>query len=63
MSNQMMDAFTSALIPQALNLVGQFWCLILLLIIVSITRTAWFKGVFGEWIVNLILRKRGIRIL
>ncbi|MBN56115.1 NERD domain-containing protein [Dasania sp. GY-19] len=57
MSNQMMDTFTSALIPQAFNLAGQFWWLILLLIIVSITRTAWFKGVFGEWIVNLILRK------
>lgn len=57
MSTQMMDAFTSALIPQALNLTGQFWWLILLLITVSIARTAWFKGIFGEWIVNLVLRK------
>ncbi|MFC1337526.1 MAG: nuclease [gamma proteobacterium symbiont of Clathrolucina costata] len=57
MNDQMIDAFASALIPQALNLANQFWWIILLLIIFSIARTAWFKGFFGEWVVNIVLNR------
>ena len=33
-----------------------YWWLIPLLILVAITKTAWFKGLMGEWLVNLVAR-------
>ena len=32
------------------------WWLIPLLMLVAITKTAWFKGLMGEWLVNLVAR-------
>ncbi len=31
-----------------------YWWLIPLVILVAITKTAWFKGLIGEWLVNLV---------
>ena len=31
-----------------------YWWLIQLLILVAIAKTAWFKGLMGEWLVNLV---------
>lgn len=35
---------------------GAVWFLIPMLIVLVIVRTPWFKGVFGEWQVNLLFR-------
>lgn len=39
-----------------LNMISNFWYLIPLLIFVAIIKSAWFKGVFGEWQVNQLIK-------
>ncbi len=46
--------FTNILIEQFLKL----WFVIPILIILAIFKTAWFKGVFGEFLVNLMAKLR-----
>ena len=46
------DILYTALYP----LLTANWWLIPLLILVAITRTTWFKGMAGEWLVNLVAR-------
>ncbi len=40
-----------------LNVLAQFWYLVPLLLIVSVFKSRWLKGVFGEFLVNRLLSK------
>ena len=45
--------FESIFEPILKQLIGSFWYLIPFFILVSLAKSAWFKGIWGEFIVNL----------
>ena len=52
-----LEVMFGSLISSLLPLVGQFFWLFILLVIVAVVRSPWFKGILGEWIVNFIIKK------
>ncbi|MEN6623216.1 MAG: NERD domain-containing protein [Smithella sp.] len=42
--------------PVINQVIGQLWYLIPIIVLVTILKTAWFKGILGEFIVNVLAR-------
>lgn len=51
-----LEVFFGSLISSFLSLVGQMYWLFIFLVVVFLLRSSWFKGMFGEWIVNFIIK-------
>lgn len=51
-----LEVFFGSSISSFLSLVEQMYWLFIFLVVVFVLQSSWFKGMFGEWIVNFIIK-------